>query len=123
MKRHVSIRPEAQRDIKEAATWYESREHGVGMRFKSEVRNTLSRIGENALMSPAIDSRVRRALLRDFPYSVYFTVKAKEVVILVRQTSIHLLRKSDQASKNIFQGCLINQDHHPSVTVHPKNTN
>jgi plasmid stabilization system protein ParE len=82
MKGRVSIRPEAQRDIIEAAAWYEGREHGVGMRFKNEVRSTLRRISENALIFPALDSRVRRALLRSFPYSVYFAVEANSVVIL-----------------------------------------
>lgn len=33
-------------------------------------------------MFPAIDTRVPRAPLRRFPYSVYFTVEAKEVAIL-----------------------------------------
>src|SRR6266404_1801215 len=82
MKRRVSIRPEAQRDIRAAAAWYESREQGVGMRIKNDVRATSRRIGENVLMFPAIDSRVRRALLRGFPYSVYFIVEANSVVIL-----------------------------------------
>ena len=82
MKRRVSIRPEAQRDISEAAAWYERREQGIGMRFKNEVRTTSRRIGENALMFPAIDSRVRRAVLRGFPYSVYFIVEANSVIIL-----------------------------------------
>jgi plasmid stabilization system protein ParE len=82
MKRRVSIRPEAQADIKEAASWYESRERGLGIRFKLEARTAFRRIGDNALMFPAIDTRVRRALFRSFPYSVFFTVEEKEVVIL-----------------------------------------
>ena len=82
MKRRVSIRPEAQADIKEAASWYESREPGLGNRFKVEARTAIKRIGNNALMFPAIDTRVRRALLSSFPYSVYFTVEEKDVVIL-----------------------------------------
>ncbi len=82
MKRRVSIRPEAQRDITEAAAWYERREQGVGTRFKNEVRTTSRRIGENALMFPAIDTRLRRALLRGFPYSMYFIVEADSVIIL-----------------------------------------
>ena len=81
MKRRVSIRPEAQADIREALSWYEGREPGLGMRFKLEVRTAIRRIGDNALMFPAIDTRVRRALLSSFPYSVYFTVEEKEVVI------------------------------------------
>ena len=82
MKRRISIRPEAQADIKEAAAWYESREPGLGNRFKLEARTTIRRIGDNALMFPAIGARGRRALFRSFPYSVYFTVEEKEVVIL-----------------------------------------
>lgn len=52
------------------------------MRFKLEARTAIRRIGDNALMFPAIDERARRALLSSFPYSVYFTVEAKEVAIL-----------------------------------------
>jgi plasmid stabilization system protein ParE len=81
MKRRVLIRPEAQADIKEAVSWYESREPGLGIRFKLEARTAIRRIGDNALMFPAIDTRVRRALLSSFPYSVYFTVEDKGVVI------------------------------------------
>jgi hypothetical protein len=37
MKRRVSIRLEAQRDIREAAAWYESREQGMGkLRSRSQ---------------------------------------------------------------------------------------
>lgn len=82
MKRRVLIRPEAQADIKETVSWYERRERGLGIRFKLEARTAIRRIGANALMFPAIDTRVRRALLSSFPYSVYFTVEEKEVVIL-----------------------------------------
>lgn len=64
MKRRVSIRTEAQADIKEAASWYESREPGLGIRFKLDARNAFSRIGDNALMFSAIDTRVRRAPFR-----------------------------------------------------------
>lgn len=82
MKRSLSIRPEAQRDIKQTVSWYEGRERGLGARFKVEVRTTLRRIADHPLSFPAIDSRVRRALLGSYPYSVYFIVEEKSVVIL-----------------------------------------
>ena len=82
MKRSLSIRPEAQQDIKEAISWYKGRERGLGARFKAEVRTALRRIGDNALMFPKIDDKVRRALLKSFPYSVYFVVETRVVVIL-----------------------------------------
>jgi plasmid stabilization system protein ParE len=49
---------------------------------KMKFEPPCERISGNALMFPAIDNRVRRALLRSFPYSVYFMVEAKGVVIL-----------------------------------------
>lgn len=82
MKRSLSIRPEAQQDIKEAISWYEGQERGLGARFKGEVRTALRRIGDNALMFPNIDDKVRRALLNGFPYSVYFVIETRVVVIL-----------------------------------------
>jgi plasmid stabilization system protein ParE len=51
MKRRVSIRPDAQRDIKEAIAWYEGRERDLGIRFKDEIRTTLRRISDNAHVS------------------------------------------------------------------------
>lgn len=82
MKRSLSIRPEAQQDIKDAISWYEGRERGLGARFKAEARTALKRIGDNALLFPKIDDKVRRALLKSFPYSVYFVVETRAVVIV-----------------------------------------
>lgn len=79
MKRRVSIRPEAQADLKEAASWYESREPGLGNRFKLEARTAMKRIGDNALMFPSIDDRVRRALLRSFPTPFSSQLKRKKL--------------------------------------------
>jgi plasmid stabilization system protein ParE len=82
MKRRTFVRLEAQADIREAATGYETRETGLGRRFVGEVRESLRRIGDNPLRFPIVDRDVRRALLHKFPYSIYFVNEPEAAAII-----------------------------------------
>jgi plasmid stabilization system protein ParE len=77
MRRRTFVRPEAQSDIREAASWYEDREAGLGLRFLREVRASLERIADDRLTFPIIEQDVRRALLHKFRYSIYFVNEGK----------------------------------------------
>jgi plasmid stabilization system protein ParE len=72
MKPRTFVGPNAQTDVRDAALWYESREPGLGLRFIGEVRTSLQHIRSNPLRFPSVDEPIRRALLKSFPYSVYF---------------------------------------------------
>lgn len=72
MRRPVVVRAEAQRDIEEAAFWYERQRPGLGDRFSHELDQLMERISENPLQFPEIGQGVRRGLLHRFPYAVYF---------------------------------------------------
>jgi plasmid stabilization system protein ParE len=82
MKRRTFVRPEAQADIREAATWYEGREVGLGIRFMGEIRASLQHIADNPLRFPTVDKDVRRALLHKFPYSIYFVNEPEAAAII-----------------------------------------
>ncbi|MDX6557144.1 MAG: toxin ParE2 [Blastocatellia bacterium] len=82
MKRRTFVRPEAQADIREAATWYEGREPGLGIRFMGEIRASLQHIADNPLRFPTVDEDVRRALLHRFPYSIYFVNEPEAAAII-----------------------------------------
>lgn len=43
MSRLLIVRPEAETDITEAAVWYESREHGLGLEVTSEIQAAIRR--------------------------------------------------------------------------------
>src|SRR5258705_2320060 len=88
MKRRISVRPEAQSEIKETALWYERRLLGLGSRFRDELRGTLRHIADNPLRFPSIGQDVRRALLHRFPYALYFVIKS-DVVIIIAVLSQH----------------------------------
>jgi plasmid stabilization system protein ParE len=68
------VRPNAQLDIDEALSWYHQRDPNVAQRFIAELDVVFDRIRENPAQFPPVVEPVHRALLRKFPYSVYFTV-------------------------------------------------
>ena len=74
--------PEADRDIEAAFQWYEKEQPGLGLEFLDELRATYDRIVEGPLKYQHLRSGVRRALLRRFPYAVYFAVENVVIVVL-----------------------------------------
>jgi plasmid stabilization system protein ParE len=78
----VIVRPLAEADVREAAFWYEDKREGLGAEFALEVDEVYERIGQNPLQFPEIEEGTRRALLRRFPYSVYFVIGAGKPIII-----------------------------------------
>jgi len=90
MGRALVIRADARGDIHHAGRWYEQQMGGLGARFMTELDRVLQRIRETPLQFPEVDEGVRRALLRRFPYGVYFLLDSASVVILA---VLHLHRR------------------------------
>jgi plasmid stabilization system protein ParE len=74
--------PRAELDVAAAYQWYESEQAGLGREFLEELRNAYDRIVEEPLRYQAVRSGIRRALIRRFPYAVYFAVDSDAVVVL-----------------------------------------
>lgn len=62
----------AARDVAEARDWYESQRTGLGSEYLNEVEATLARIGKAPRSYPFAQEGVRRALVRRFPFAIYF---------------------------------------------------
>lgn len=81
------IRPDAESDIYEAYSWYETRSAGLGDRFLDSIQIALQSIRDNPRRFPEVLSDpktpVHRALLKKFPYGLYFTVIETEEVVSV----------------------------------------
>jgi toxin ParE1/3/4 len=82
MKYTLSIRKEAEQDIKAARDYYESCRNGLGAEYLLCVEAALSRIQRNPLSYRRIHSEFRRLMLHRFPYAVYFLVKGARVVVI-----------------------------------------
>lgn len=92
MARRIVVQPQSDLDIQAAAVWYEDQQSGLGTRFLDELDLVFQRIAESPLQFPQLEDDVRRALLRRFPYGVYFFAESEEVKVLA---VLHLHRQPD----------------------------
>jgi plasmid stabilization system protein ParE len=64
----------AEADVLDAALWYEQRSPGLGREFLRAVDAALAEIAAMPERYPIVCGEARRALLRRFPYGVYFVL-------------------------------------------------
>jgi plasmid stabilization system protein ParE len=83
------LHPEARRELRRAALWYDERSPGLGHEFLAEVAATLDRIGERPQSFPPWPNArnvgrepIRRAVLRRFPYVLAFEVETDQILVL-----------------------------------------
>jgi plasmid stabilization system protein ParE len=76
------FRPQAEAEALEARRWYEARRAGLGDEFGAEVDAAVARIVEHPLAFPRVRGETRRAVLRRFPYALYFRMTDNSVVVL-----------------------------------------
>jgi hypothetical protein len=71
----VNIQPDASADTAQAAGWYEAQRPGLGIEFVLEVDAAIERACFDPESYAILFRNVRRALLRRFPYAVYFVLQ------------------------------------------------
>jgi plasmid stabilization system protein ParE len=76
------VRPAAAADIDDAFLWYEAQRPGLGHEFLAAADALIDAIAEHPLRYPLIRRNTRRALLRRFPYAVYFRIYDRVVVVV-----------------------------------------
>lgn len=69
---NLIILPGAERDAIEACAWYEGRETGLGEQFLSCLDDCLLLIRRNPDMYEVVYKTYRRAIMRRFPYAIFF---------------------------------------------------
>ncbi len=78
----IRLRPEAQRDIQDAAQWYEDREAGLGTAVIEEIDAAFRRIEAGPERYPVSYRGLRRALVRRFPFAIYFFEAQTEIAVI-----------------------------------------
>jgi plasmid stabilization system protein ParE len=66
------VAPEAQQDLDEAYSWYEDRRPGLGEEFLGCVDACIQQIRRSPELHAKVHEDYRRALVRRFPYSVFY---------------------------------------------------
>ena len=64
--------PEVADDLSEASAWYEERHVGLGDAFLSCVEACLEVLRKTPELNEIVYNRFRRALVRRFPYVVFY---------------------------------------------------
>lgn len=78
----VYLRPEAEQDIEEAASWYEKQMAGLGNKFLDEILITLKRVAELPSLYPVVHRNTLRALTHRFPFGIYYLIEGERVVVV-----------------------------------------
>lgn len=74
--------PSVDLDVEAAFEWYENEQPGLGMEFLDELRAIYNRIADGPLKYQELRGGIRRALLRRFPYAVYFAIEGDIVIVV-----------------------------------------
>jgi len=72
---------EAEIELFEAAAWYESKETGLGKRFRNEVAHVLDRIVEDPMLWRERPNGYRRVNCPVFPYYIPFFIRRDKIII------------------------------------------
>jgi toxin ParE1/3/4 len=76
------ITTEAEADLAEAKSWYERKREGLGEEFVLCVEATLDHIRRVPAAATEVYPRVRRAVVRRFPYGVFYRVDPDQIAVL-----------------------------------------
>lgn len=79
---NLIVRPAAAEDLEEARFWYEAQRPGLGAEFLDAVEQVLSAVQEMPGRFKVAHGEMRRALVRRFPYCVFFRVRGEDVVVV-----------------------------------------
>ncbi len=76
------VRPEAEAEVAAAFAWDEDRVIGLGLDFIRNLDNTFLAIIGNPLSYQTVQMNIRRALVRRFPYQVFFVHETNLIVVI-----------------------------------------
>lgn len=82
MSFRLRLRPEAEADIAGGYRWYRARAARLASDFLDELGRALSAVSDHPGAHPSLHKKVRRALVRRFPYAIFYIVEGDEVVVL-----------------------------------------
>ncbi len=78
----VVFTPAASAELIEAQDWYEGEASGLGRRFRQAMDVLVGRMSAGPQQFPLVFKNVRRALLRHFPYSLFFILEKENLLVI-----------------------------------------
>ncbi|MBI3582575.1 MAG: type II toxin-antitoxin system RelE/ParE family toxin [Nitrospinae bacterium] len=78
----VSFHEDAEDELNDAADFYNLESPGLGMSFLDDIYTIIEDITMFPEAGPLLKGRVRRRVLRKFPYTVIYSLRETEIRIL-----------------------------------------
>ncbi len=82
MSRRLTFHNAAERELTDAAAYYDNLSPGLGNSFIDDVERAITQIEQYPESGYLLNRAVRRVLLRHFPYALMYSVSPDEVRIL-----------------------------------------
>ena len=77
----IRFLPEADVELAEALVWYSLQREDLDVALVKRIDETLERIRHNPSASPIVYRQLRRAIVRQFPFVIFYEATADEIVI------------------------------------------
>ena len=71
----------AKDDLEIAFAWYEDQRRGLGFEFLDCLEAAIETIIQMPKLYPEQYDNFRRTLVRRFPFSIFYTIESKEIVV------------------------------------------
>jgi plasmid stabilization system protein ParE len=81
MAAKLILAPEAEQDLSQAYSWYESQRIGLGEEFLTSVDACIQSICRTPEMHQTVHENYRRGLVRRFPYAVFYEYENDTVTV------------------------------------------
>jgi len=78
----VRFHPDAAAEINEAAAFLDLESSGLGVIFLDDLDHAIEVIASHPEAAPILRGRLRRKMLRKFPYSIIYSIVGEEIRIL-----------------------------------------
>lgn len=82
MIRDIQFRKAALIEVDESYRWYENQRRGLGEEFMLCLEETIEKISRNPDLYPIVHKNVRRAIVRRFPYGIYYFAKNNKLIVI-----------------------------------------
>lgn len=77
----IRFLPEADSELAEARVWYAFQRNGLDVELMQRIDETLERIRDAPNRFPRVYRKIRRALVRKFPFAIFYEATTDEIVV------------------------------------------
>jgi plasmid stabilization system protein ParE len=77
----IRFLPEAETELAEARTWYRRQREGLDTALMLRIDDALDRIVEAPYSYPLVHLQLRRIVVRQFPFAIFYQAAENEIVV------------------------------------------